>query len=53
MVTNFQDIGSTGYASYYTLCISGNNIAYARNASQYTQAAGIGTPKGWALANAL
>jgi hypothetical protein len=44
---------STGYASYYTPCTSGNNIAYSCNASQYNQAAGIGTPKGWALANAL
>ncbi len=44
---------STGYSSYYTPCTSGNNIAYSCNASQYNQAAGIGTPKGWALANAL
>ncbi len=44
---------STGYGSYYTPCTSGNNIAYTCNASQYNQAAGIGTPKGWALANAL
>ncbi len=44
---------STGYNSYYTPCTSGNNIAYSCNASQYNQAAGIGTPKGWALANAL
>jgi len=44
---------STGYNSYYTPCTSGNNIAYSCNASHYNQAAGIGTPKGWALANAL
>ncbi len=44
---------STGYTNYYTPCTSGNNIAYSCNASQYNQAAGIGTPKGWALANAL
>jgi cell division septation protein DedD len=44
---------STGYASYFTPCTSGNNIAYSCNASQYNQAAGIGAPKGWALANAL
>lgn len=32
---------------------SGNFIAYTCDANQYNQAAGIGTPKGWALANAL
>ncbi len=44
---------STGYNSYYTPCTSGSNGAYSCNASQYNQAAGIGAPKGWALANAL
>ena len=44
---------STGYGTYYTPCTSGNNIAYTCNATQYNQAAGIGTPKGFALANAL
>jgi len=44
---------STGYSTYYTPCTSGNNGAYSCNASQYNQAAGIGAPKGWALANAL
>jgi hypothetical protein len=44
---------STGYNSYYTPCTSGNNGAYTCNASQYNQAAGIGAPKAWALANAL
>jgi subtilase family serine protease len=44
---------STGYSTYYTPCTSGNNIAYTCSATQYNQAAGIGTPKGWALANAL
>ena len=44
---------STGYTDYYTPCTSGNNVAYTCNASQYNQAAGIGAPKGWALANAL
>ncbi len=44
---------STGYGSYYTPCTSGSNGAYSCNASQYNQAAGIGAPKGWALANAL
>ncbi len=44
---------STGYSSYYTPCTSGNNGGYSCNATQYNQAAGIGAPKGWALANAL
>ncbi len=44
---------STGYGTYYTPCTSGSNGAYSCNASQYNQAAGIGAPKGWALANAL
>jgi subtilase family serine protease len=43
----------TGYSTYYTPCTSGSNGAYSCNASQYNQAAGIGAPKGWALANAL
>jgi len=44
---------STAYADYFTPCTSGNNIAYTCSATQYNQAAGIGAPKGWALANAL
>jgi kumamolisin len=44
---------STGYNSYFTPCTSGNNIAYTCSATQYNQAAGIGTPKGYALAQAL
>jgi kumamolisin len=44
---------STAYADYYTPCTSGNNIAYTCSATQYNQAAGIGAPKGWALAQAL
>jgi subtilase family serine protease len=44
---------STGYNSYYTPCTSGSIGAYSCNATQYNQAAGIGVPKGWALANAL
>jgi subtilase family serine protease len=51
--TLYSLFSQTGYNSYYTPCTSGNNIAYTCNASQYNQAAGIGTPKGWALANAL
>jgi hypothetical protein len=44
---------STGYTEYYTPCTSGSNGAYSCSATQYNQAAGIGAPKGWALANAL
>ena len=44
---------STGYSSSFTPCTSGSIGAYSCNGSQYNQAAGIGTPKGWALANAL
>ncbi|MGR4066201.1 MAG: protease pro-enzyme activation domain-containing protein [Vulcanimicrobiaceae bacterium] len=51
--TLYSLFSSTGYASYYTPCTSGNNIKYSCSATQYNQAAGIGTPKGWALANAL
>jgi len=51
--TVYSLFSSTGYNQYYTPCTSGNNGAYSCNASQYNQAAGIGAPKGWALANAL
>ncbi len=51
--TIYSLFSSTGYASYYTPCTSGNNGAYSCSATQYNQAAGIGAPKGWALANAL
>ena len=44
---------STGYGTYFTPCTSGSNGAYSCSATQYNQAAGIGAPKGWALANAL
>jgi subtilase family serine protease len=44
---------STGYADYYTPCTSGNNGKYSCSSSKYNQAAGIGAPKAWALANAL
>jgi hypothetical protein len=44
---------STGYSTYFTPCTSGSNGAYSCSATQYNQAAGIGAPKGWALANAL
>lgn len=51
--TLYSLFSSTGYGTYYTPCTSGNNIAYSCNATQYNQAAGIGTPKGYALATAL
>jgi subtilase family serine protease len=51
--TLYSLFASTGYSDYYTPCTSGNNIAYTCSATEYNQAAGIGTPKGWALANAL
>jgi kumamolisin len=44
---------SSGYSTYFTPCTSGNNGGYTCNATQYNQVAGIGVPKGWALANAL
>jgi kumamolisin len=51
--TLYSLFAQTGYSSYFTPCTSGNNIGYSCNASQYNQVAGIGVPKGWALANAL
>jgi subtilase family serine protease len=51
--TIYSLFSQTGYSTYYTPCTSGNNGAYSCNATQYNQAAGIGAPKGWALANAL
>lgn len=51
--TLYSLFSQTGYTKYYTPCTSGNNVAYTCNASQYNQAAGIGTPKGQALSIAL
>jgi subtilase family serine protease len=51
--TIYSLFSQTGYSTYYTPCTSGSNGNYSCNASQYNQAAGIGAPKGWALANAL
>ena len=51
--TIYSLFSQTGYNSYFTPCTSGNNGAYSCSATQYNQAAGIGAPKGWALANAL
>jgi subtilase family serine protease len=51
--TIYSLFGSTGYSDYYTPCTSGSNGAYSCSATEYNQAAGIGAPKAWALANAL
>jgi hypothetical protein len=51
--TIYSLFSSTGYNTYYTPCTSGSNGAYSCSATQYNQAAGIGAPKAWALANAL
>jgi kumamolisin len=51
--TIYSLFSQTGYNSYFTPCTSGSNGAYSCNATHYNQAAGIGAPKGWALANAL
>jgi kumamolisin len=51
--TLYSLFSSTGYSTYFTPCTSGNNGAYTCNASQYNQVAGIGVPKGYALAGAL
>jgi hypothetical protein len=51
--TVYSLFAQTGYSTYFTPCTSGNNGAYSCSSTQYNQAAGIGAPKGWALANAL
>jgi len=51
--TLYELFSSTGYSDYYTPCTSGSNGAYSCSATEYNQAAGIGAPKAWALANAL
>jgi hypothetical protein len=49
----YELFSSTGYSAYYTPCTSGSNGAYSCSATEYNQAAGIGAPKGWALAGQL
>ena len=44
---------SSGYGTYYMPCTSGSNGAYSCSSTQYNDAAGIGSPKGFALAQAL
>jgi len=51
--TIYSLFSSTGYADYFTPCTGGTNGAYTCSATQYNDAAGIGAPKGWALAQAL
>ena len=54
--TLYSLFGSSNYgypSTYFTPCTSGTIGAYSCSATEYNQAAGIGTPKGWALANAL
>lgn len=51
--TIYSLFSSTGYTDYYTPCTSGSNGKYSCSSTQYNQAAGIGAPKAWALANAL
>jgi subtilase family serine protease len=51
--TIYSLFSSTGYSDYYTPCTSGSNGAYSCSSTEYNQAAGIGAPKAWALANAL
>lgn len=51
--TLYSLFSSSGYSEYYTPCTSGSNGAYSCSSTEYNQAAGIGAPKGWALANAL
>jgi hypothetical protein len=42
-----------GYGTYFIPCTSGSNGSYSCTSSHYNQAAGIGSPLGWALAQAL
>jgi hypothetical protein len=51
--TIYSLFSSTKYATYFTPCTSGTNGAYTCSATQYNDAAGIGAPKAWALAQAL
>jgi Pro-kumamolisin, activation domain len=51
--TIYSLFSSTKYATYFTPCTSGTNGAYTCSATTYNDAAGIGAPKAWALAQAL
>jgi hypothetical protein len=51
--TVYSLFSANGYGTYFTPCTSGNNGAYSCSATEYNQAAGIGAPEGWNLANAL
>jgi kumamolisin len=51
--TIYSVFAANGYGTYFIPCTSGSNGAYSCTASHYNQAAGIGAPLGWALAQAL
>jgi hypothetical protein len=51
--TIYSLFSSTKYATYFTPCTSGTNGAYTCSSTTYNDAAGIGAPKAWALAQAL
>ncbi|MBV8490842.1 MAG: hypothetical protein JO199_09975, partial [Candidatus Eremiobacteraeota bacterium] len=44
---------SSGYGTYFIPCTSGSNGAYSCSSTQYNDANGIGSIKGWPLAQAL
>ncbi|HZY98002.1 MAG TPA: protease pro-enzyme activation domain-containing protein [Candidatus Baltobacteraceae bacterium] len=51
--TIYSLFSAHGYGTYFIPCTSGSNGAYSCTSSHYNQAAGIGSPLGWALAQAL
>jgi len=51
--TVYSLFSANGYGTYFTPCTSGNNGAYSCSATEYNQAAGIGAPEAWNLANGL
>ena len=51
--TIYSLFSAHGYGTYFIPCTSGSNGAYSCTSSHYNQAAGIGAPLGWALAQAL
>jgi len=51
--TIYSLFSAHGYGTYFIPCTSGSNGSYSCTSSHYNQAAGIGSPLGWALAQAL
>lgn len=51
--TIYSVFAAHGYGTYFIPCTSGGNGAYSCTSTSYNQAAGIGAPLGWALAQAL